>query len=216
MADVELTCPVCDKSIIVSEYADPDAVSCSTCGEKLVMPARAQTQTKRGLHMASARKPEPESEPSGDESETGQEWRFNTQTRSKAVPREKYRVGPAVRSWLIFSALACAMYFIRYRGLLPVLYESHFKTGAPFIYLAFHILITLKAFKDSVFNGILCFLLPPYALYYLFLVCDDFYLRAVFGGVLVGIGVESFLFFQSMVLKFFDAAHSFIQGGALR
>ncbi len=215
MADIEITCPACGKGVTVSEFANPDAIACHACGEKLSMPARAPTQTRRGLQVAAKPEPEPEPEPDTEESET-HEWRFTTQTRKRPEQKKKVWVGPATLAWLIFSILACGMYFVRFHGVVPALTQNHFDIAGPIIYLAFHATITLKAFKDSVFNGILCFLLPPYALYYLFFVCDDFYLRAVFGGVLVGIGLDAYLFFQTAVLHFFDEAHRFIQGGALR
>jgi len=41
-----------------------------------------------------------------------------------------------------------------------------------------YVVILLRAMKDQVFHGILCLVLPPYALYYLFAVSDEFLLRA--------------------------------------
>jgi hypothetical protein len=214
MADIELQCPVCDKTTMVSEFADPERVLCSACGKKLNLPSpSASGKSNRGIRMAVKSEAEAGSD---SESDSPAEWRFVTQTRIRQEPEKKVWVGPAVRAWLVFAVLASVMTGLRYYGWLPPSALAHFKTGAPIVYGAFHLLITLKAFKDSVYNGTLCLLLPPYSIYYAFLVSDDFYLRAVFGGVLAGIGWDSFLFFQEVLVDFIEAAHRFVQGGALQ
>ena len=50
-----------------------------------------------------------------------------------------------------------------------------------------YVTIILRAFKDTIFQGLLC-LIPLYPFYYIILVCDDFYLRAVVAGTMVGVG----------------------------
>ena len=83
----------------------------------------------------------------------------------------------------------------------------------PYAVIAFHILITLKAFKDSIFHGILCLLVPLYSFYYLFLVSDDFYLRAVTGGILVGVAQDSAVYFNEIAQRVIADVSGWIASG---
>ena len=220
MADLEVRCPKCGKEATVSEFAFARGLSCRACGETLPRPPSApSTQGKRSFRMGQTWAQHSPSSSAKDETQAAPspEWRFNTQMRDmRDQPDRKRKINPALLPWLLFATLACAMYFIQ-RHAIPALEAEDIRaTAAPIVYLVFHILITLKAFKDSVFHGVLCFLLPPYALYYMFLASDDFYLRAVFGASLLVIGQDTFWFAQDAWMNCYNAASHFIQGGALR
>ena len=75
------------------------------------------------------------------------------------------------------------------------------------------VIVTLMAFKDAVFHGILCTLIPPYFFYYLFLVADSFYMRAIIAGIMVGIAQDSMFFFQEKTLSIIKTVTTWIASG---
>jgi hypothetical protein len=223
MADIEIKCPVCERTVTISEFVDGDSLYCNSCGEKLRMPSsvphagRKKPTVNRPVITGQTTSivPEPEPEEGGDTTA----WRFHRHTQKKREAEQKSKklhIGPAVISWLIFALLAALTFSLKYRNILPEQYHKDFAFYAPFVVLAFYVLIVLKAFKDSVFHGVLCLLLPPYSLYYIFLVSDDFYMRAVFAGLLVGLGQDTFLLLKVVALEAYDIISKFIGGGALK
>jgi hypothetical protein len=117
------------------------------------------------------------------------------------------------KAWLAFFVIAIIAGTLRYSGLIPdhilekaVIYEA-------LTLAVLHIVIVLKAFQDSVFQGILCILLPPYAVYYLFSASDDFYLRAFIAGLLVGIGQDAGLIFHEWSVVGIDKVNDWIASG---
>ena len=227
MADIQLKCPVCTRTITVSEFVDPTAVRCPACGEPLQVPERSNAPKKPGVQISGAEGQTAHAAPrvkGKEKSVEGKkakekptrEWRFHKHTRTlENAPEPKRHAGPAMISWIIFVILAGACFVLRYHDLLPQAGYAYIMVYSPVVYLAFHVLITLKAFKDSVFHGVLCLLLPPYALYYLFISSDDFYLRGIFGGMLVLIGQDTLIYVSEKMIFFFHKANQFIQGGAL-
>ena len=222
MADLEIKCTVCARTMTVSEFVDPDAIFCHSCGEQLQIPQKAQDKKTPSVKVAHG-KPlglvPPKKELTENEQaaeEPPKEWRFHTATKKDPSKDKKLRLSPALISTTIFIILGSLCFYMRYRLNLPPEQVFLLKRYSPIIYAAFHILIALKAFGDSVFHGVLCILLPPYALYYLFLVSDDFYMRGVFGGILFAVGEDSFYIFQGWIMDFVRVANDFIQGGALR
>lgn len=105
---------------------------------------------------------------------------------------------PSTASWFVFIILAGIMGYLRYGGCLRSAHLSLFGEWGPFVIVAIHVVLVLRAFKDSVFQGILCILIPLYSFYYLFIVSDEFYLRAVVAGILVGVGQDSAPVFQQI------------------
>ena len=118
-----------------------------------------------------------------------------------------------VGAWLLFLALGGALGFLRYsKYLQPQHLEMIVKYG-PYAVILLHIAVTLTAFQDTVFQGILCILIPFYSLYYLFLVTDAFYLRAAGAGLLVGVGVDSAIFFQLHAQELIAKGNAWIASG---
>ncbi|MDI6775167.1 MAG: hypothetical protein QME60_07220 [Verrucomicrobiota bacterium] len=218
MADIEIKCPVCEVTITVSEFADPDSLYCRSCGGKVQKPAATPAAKKK---KPVVHKPDIHYEQSvpNKESERGQtsEWLFHERVRKKqqAEKPRKIFVGPAVRSWAIFTALAAIMFTARYRNVLSHRHLDYLVTYGPIAIAAFHIMAALKAFKDSVFHGVLCVIFPPYSLYYVFLISDDFYMRAVYGSLIVGAGCDTFIFAKKYVILAYFAIKHWIEYGAL-
>jgi hypothetical protein len=109
--------------------------------------------------------------------------------------------------------LGAAMWFVRYGEMLPPVYHDAVVHFGPLVILGFHLLVVFKAFEESVFSGILSFLIPPYTYYYLFFLSDDFYLRAVLAGLLVGLGADSALAFYDVALEVYTMINDFIRSG---
>lgn len=118
-----------------------------------------------------------------------------------------------IGAWLVFLAVGAAMWFARYGSYLRPEQVGMIKTYGPYVVILLHIIIILTAFQDTVFQGILCIIIPFYSFYYLFLVSDAFYLRALGAGLLIGIGVDSALFFQTVANQAIDKANAWIASG---
>jgi len=118
-----------------------------------------------------------------------------------------------ILSWIVFVLLGGAMGYLRYGHGLPPEYVDLFATYGPWIVIAIHVGVVLMAFSDSVFQGILCLLIPFYSLYYLFLVSDAFMIRAVAAGLLVGIAQDSMLVFQRESSRIIEWVNAWIAGG---
>jgi hypothetical protein len=122
-------------------------------------------------------------------------------------------VSNATISWILFVIIGSAAGVMRYCGVVSPQYVALFPEYGPFLFLAMHVIIILKAFADSVYQGILCLLIPFYSFYYLFLVSDAFYLRAIFGGLLVGIGWDSCQFYQKLLTTWINRTEAWILKG---
>jgi len=211
MPDIEIKCPKCSQVTTVSEFVDPDSLICHSCGEKLQKPETVSAKSKPVLRRL--RIPEPTITGEEETDQAPKEWRFYTHTRKEKKPERRFRLTHHTASWAIFVVLAGIMGFMRYGGGISADHIELIKQFGPVVVIAIHILIILKAFKDSVFQGILCLLIPLYSLYYLFLVSDDFYLRAIIGGVLIGIGQDSFGVLNDNIIAGFRAMDAWIQSG---
>jgi hypothetical protein len=116
-------------------------------------------------------------------------------------------------SWVVFLVLGAGMWFLRYGGGLEGANLKLFITYAPYVLLAIHVILVLLAFQDTVYQGILCLLIPVYTFYWLFIVVDFFFLRAVIAGLLVGIGQDSIAFYQALLLSTADTVKTWIESG---
>lgn len=196
MADIELTCSTCGNVITVSEFADHSGIVCNTCGSRLAKADTAdqpQTQTPLAMKLKT-KKAEPASQkqaPIADNSDVVRAEKMATAKSKSTV------TGQTAGSWVLFIALGGFMGYARYGGNPSInVYMGYVQLIAPYVVIAFIVLVVLKAFKDSIFQGTLCLLVPFYWLYYLFSCCDDYYLRATITGLLVGIGEDSGREFQ--------------------
>jgi hypothetical protein len=116
-------------------------------------------------------------------------------------------------AWLLFLVVGGGMYYARYMNGLPAPYAAWLPAYGPYVIILLHIVIILTAFQDTVFQGILCLLIPLYSFYYLFLISDIFYLRALVAGLLVGLGVDSALFFQEVANHTIAVVNAWIASG---
>jgi hypothetical protein len=192
MADIKIKCAKCGKEVAVSEFANIDGLRCS-CGEALRKQDSLQTETTTKKHGALILKSEEQVASEFASPSDPHEWRFTKQTRKDDSKQKQPGDTHLKLSWLLFIVLGGAMGYVRYApyNVFPgatVLLKQY----GIIVFLALYVLIILRALKDTIFQGLLC-LLPLYPFYYIIMICDDFYLRAVVAGAMIGVGWDSLI-----------------------
>jgi hypothetical protein len=192
MADIKLKCAKCGKEIAVSEFARLDALLCQ-CGEALRKPESLQAEAAKPKHTTLTLKAQ---EQIANEFSTPQdptEWRFSQQTRKDESTQREPRNPHLLFSWLFFIAMAGIMAYLRYapNNLFPD-GTRLLKEYGIVVFAVLYVTVILSAFKDTIFQGLLC-LIPLYPFYYIIMISDDFYLRAAVSGAMVGVGWDSLL-----------------------
>ncbi len=219
MADIKIVCKDCNKEFRVSEFIENDKCVCPACGAENTKPAGAGTvEKKKPLKL----KPKEDTgntvtPESYEAARKASNWSVREQINDD-LSKDKKRSFHCAGSWVVFILLGAATGFLRYGDFLPNDRLAQMQEYGPYAILLFQVVIILRAFKDSVFQGILCLLIPFYSVYYIFLVSDDFYLRAILGGMLVGTGQDTAVFLNEEFQDIIKTVDSFIQtgGGAVR
>lgn len=222
MADIVLTCPTCAAKTTASEFAEPESVICSQCGVSLKDLTAAQQHAVKNPKDAprlGLRKAEEEAEPEEEVVLTKKQRRkavlAQVRPHGQKAKIKKAKLGSHVwGSAIFFIVVGGAGAYWRYGGMMSPEQRDAMSVYGPWVLLAFHLMICGKAYKDSVFQGFLCVFVPFYSLYYLLLVCDDFWLRAVTGAVLVPLGQDGGVVIYEKALDIIRAIHAFIAGGA--
>ena len=218
MADIQVKCQNCGAEITVSEFADISMVNCRTCGGKVRL-------------QANQPEPQPAGKVAGEPPQPDRKMRLRPTAETSAASEQPSSLGlppgplpkPAKRkhrrfavrhdmiAWAIFVVVGGVMAWLRYGGALAPSLRGLLTEYAPFAVLALHIAIILKAFKDSLFQGVLCLLVPFYSLYYLLMISEDFTLRAITFGLLVGLAQDSAIYY----IKAGGSAFSHVNGWIL-
>lgn len=213
MADIDIHCPSCNAVKTVSEFVDASTLKCGKCEAQLVKPPSAgepkQTPTvKRQAVKMPNRPPIAVATPAGEEKQSSVFPTAPPAGTTAPQPTQKkkftslksnrleggYLIG-SVATFIVLGLLVGAM---RYSNVLSSgAIESIVEYG-PYLMIAIHLFIFLYACRDSIFTGLLCLLVPGYGIYYLFFLADSFYARAIIGGLLVGIGFDSVIFFYDL------------------
>jgi DNA-directed RNA polymerase subunit M/transcription elongation factor TFIIS len=208
MADIDLQCPECKALMSVSEFTASRTVACKSCKHQIEVPLQHRDpEPDRKLRVKKRDRLATETD-SDDDTFLGQ-----IKPPKRRKPKSEWHVSQVIIAWAVFLALGTAMYFLRYRGLLEYNQLQMLITFSPLVIAAFQILIVLKAFQDSVLQGILCLLIPGYSFVYLFFMSDDFYARAVLGGLLVGMAKDSYLFYEQYALTVYNAINAWLASG---
>lgn len=212
MADIELKCPSCAQALTVSEFVDLDKLTCHTCGSPLKTPAVAADDKPRNAprKLAIAQQA-PEEETSQNTEPT--KWQVSQQAAKDGRVKAKFEMTHLLWSTIIFFILGGTMGYLRYCDGFLAQNTALISLYGPIVVITMHLTIIVKAFKDSVFQGTLCLLVPFYSLYYLFGVSDDFYMRAIVGGLLIGIGQDSFIVFNDEAQHIIKVVNDWIASG---
>ena len=208
MADINITCPACGNILTVSEFVTPSSITCHKCGTHLQKPDTPIQRVAIRLQGKEDQKKE------DDNQTAGEEWRFHRHTRHNEGPGQRPSFSAHhIGAWLLFLAVGSLMGWLRYGHFLLPAQMAMMREYAPFVLLALHVVIILSAFKHSIFDGILGFLIPPYPYYFIFIVSDEFYLRAIVGAALVGIGQDAFIYGSREGVHLYNFITSWIASG---
>ncbi len=220
MADIDIKCAGCGKTSTLSEFAEIALIKCKFCGSALSkenrtappgtaaadplkkddppppmqpssdIPEPAKADEKKKLSLK--KQAEPSDEPAQVMTQPAKtsQWSQVSDAKNEVANRHEKHFNHTMASAVIFVILAGVSGGLRYGNFVPSIVDLISVYG-PWAVIAMHVTIILKAFKDNLFSGVLCLLVPGYSFYYLFFSGDDFYTRAVFGGILVGIGYDS-------------------------
>ena len=220
MADIEITCPQCGKTVMVSEFADPALMTCRTCKAPFKAPAPATlpqpgdpANPRKGTDRIRVQPTRQSPVPTTVIPDVNAGTRVVAKVEHKADVNKTVHVSHNLYSWLLFIVLATIGAYFRYGGGLTMKGLDILADYGPWLAVIFHVIVVLKSFKDSILQGVLCAIVPLYSLYYLFSVSDDFYLRAIAGGCLVAVGEDSGYFFSEIAGDMFRSINHFISTG---
>ena len=198
MADIDIKCGKCDVVTSVSEFVDPDSITCKSCGAKLEIPQK-EDEIKAIDKLRLKKKEVPEE--GSEEAEVDPYFKPPTPIK----PKKDFTIGQHIIAWVLFLGLGTLMFFIRYKEfLLDDTQREMMTTFAPIVVIAFHVLIVLKAFSDNVLHGVLALFVPGYSFIYLLFISDDFYARAVFAALMVGMGADAWASISEYVTNIYD------------
>ncbi len=151
------------------------------------------------------------------------------QTPLELHPRVKTRrkgTRHTLLAFLLFALIGAATGYLRYGSEmnlpgsqnLPAKLITDLMQYAWGGILLLNVIVVLKALSDNMFQGILCLLIPGWTVVYLLFISDNFYLRAVFFGCLVGIAQDGSLQLYEIAANAMSAVTNFINsgGGAVR
>jgi hypothetical protein len=209
MADIDITCSHCSEITTVSEFVDPDAVTCKSCGEKLTKPKTVEKE--QTLQRTQVKFHEEENIVIPEDGQDGEGFWPGTKALKKS--QTKAHVVHHLYAWAVFLVLGGSIAFLRYGGGLS---EAHIEAAVPFaaiMLIGFHLIVILKAFEDSVYQGILCLLIPMYSVYYMACVSDAVYLRAILGAGLIGTAQDGIFVLQTEFFTLCEAVRNWIGSG---
>jgi DNA-directed RNA polymerase subunit RPC12/RpoP len=212
MADIDIICPNCSKVMTASEFADPQYLTCPSCGHKIGEKAASSQTTAAHQPLVFRKQWDVKADKPGEPAPPA-EWRFHKHTAHSQVEK-KTKMTYAIRSWVIFLVFGGLMAYWRYGSHISPQAIAQIRLYGPWIMGVIVIIITLEAYRDSVFQGVLSTLLFFfYPFYYLFAVSDRFYMRAFIAGILIAIGKDSFEVFNEVVVRGVGIVQNWIAHG---
>ncbi len=218
MADIILTCPACGKQTPVSEHVSHRTVSCQACQQAIPMPERQRSPDSKlklrslaETHIAPI--PTPPSDDAGNRLPTAGGRRPRTMAAGSRRDIRRIKISRMMQwlSWLVFVALATAMYLIRFQLDLPGISPATLKTaGLVAVGIAYLVGIA-AALRDNMFDGLLAIVVPLYPFYYLLLITNALFLRAIVAALLVGFGYDLMMFLQAGWTRVYNGINYWIQ-----
>jgi hypothetical protein len=116
-------------------------------------------------------------------------------------------------SLVLFLILGTIAYFARYGEVINSTHVNTLKDWAPWIVLFIGGITILLAHEDSVYQMLLCILVPGYFLYYILFVSQRLYLRAIIAAVLVATAQDAFMQYSDWLNAFVEGGHEWIESG---
>lgn len=87
------------------------------------------------------------------------------------------------------------------------------KQVGPFIAFIIHVFIITQAYHDSMFHGILATFVPGYSFCYIIMGINNYYTRAVLGGLLIGVAQDTFTVFKDVILEMLGNFEFWVERG---
>jgi predicted RNA-binding Zn-ribbon protein involved in translation (DUF1610 family) len=199
MADIDITCPSCGNEISVSEYVDPVNLKCPNCESPLTLQSERKSEKNAPSVVKGPRIPPPVPQDEvdhaavheGGDEESLADTVMNARQhmlsrRKKPKGRIMHTLGAIGLAVVIAGILYCAKYLLS----LPADTQKLVDQGGVIFIFALWAAIAMLAFKDDVFQGMLCTLIPGYWIYYLFFQSDSFYVRGLAAGFFAIYGID--------------------------
>jgi hypothetical protein len=204
MADIILTCKNCGNTITVSEFVSAEFITCRKCNEQVPVPVKTPEATPAApkLRIAVEAPPPPPPEPVAQDKKKNRRGIKAAQSNDvrKYLPQAKKRMRvrrvtyfeAKVLPWLLFFVLGAILCWLRFwpDAVAPDTLKTVI-SGGVWVLLIMHITVICYAFTDDVFYGILCFLIPGYTVYYLYIQSDQMIMRSVMGALLIAFGWDA-------------------------
>jgi hypothetical protein len=193
MADVLISCPVCDVKNSFSEFVAPEARCCRGCGHVLELPKLEADPIRLSVRKAPPPVPPPPLSPVRGAA-NGPPTEINailSAKRAQSAGREKTLRRP--KRWLglaIFLLTAGLLAGLQYAGIANArVQDVYLQARYGFLGLA-AALVLVEAFRDSVAQGVLCLLLPFYLPYYALTRLESYVRSGFVMGVGAALGTE--------------------------
>ena len=113
-------------------------------------------------------------------------------------------------AFLLFLVVGGLTWALRYDNLWHIRYEM--ETYGPYVILVCHLIVVAFAFKEELFAGLLCLLLPGYSLYYMVARGGHAFFTALVCGLLVGLGEDTWEILKSSWTQYYNQLTRIIRG----
>lgn len=176
--------------------------------------------------------PEPEQQKTKKKRESDDEKEFSAdellRPQLELHPKTKVKrkgTSHTIYSLIVFVLIGGITGYLRYGKQLDwpgsdkiPLFVMQYMKYAWIAILTLNLVVVLKAMSDNMFQGILCLLIPGWSIVYLLFISDNFYLRAIFFGCMVGLAQDGSAQLYDIAASGMDAVSNFINsgGGAVR
>jgi len=235
VADIRVKCLNCGNEVAVSEYADRAGLKCPGCQHPLKLPGRVTeptappapgTQLRPGaaggkyqLRASAAQQTTvtPAFSPSG----------FDPTQEIQTRAQSKSRAWSSLWAWGLFLVLTGVLCYLRYipemSGDRLAPYRAYglihsLPDGAMLLYRKFGLICIgiiyvagiLMAWKDEMFQGILCTVIPLYPFYYILFVTDLFFLRAILMALILGFAKDLTFFVGGLLSNIINSVDAWI------
>lgn len=195
MADILVKCNACGTENKVSEYASSGAVVCASCGAQLNVPAgktasRLQVRKIDAHQRSTLTDREPVTTATEDRTRARDAARSADVLQGVHRIREQVKKPQAVWGWLLFLVLACVLIGAQYVMKDYPEIGKYYPLTRDISAVIVSLLVIFVAFQDGTGQGLLCFFVPFYILYYAFVRLDSYWIRGLFAAVYLALGTE--------------------------
>lgn len=121
---------------------------------------------------------------------------------------------PVMRYWLFFAIVLIIAITLRWGGLITDAEPMEKIINCALVFLGIlHLSLTVEAFNDDILQGILCFFVPLYSVYYLLTHTASLVLRAVGAAILLAFGYDLAIFLIRAACASYEFINRWIAGG---